>query len=342
MVKTAQRVELADHVFGSPPSTGREWFLKSCQRSRRFQLFIDRYKTKVRKKIRTAASDDDRYDVLAELEVSFLLLRGFRYPLDYEHFGQGTARAPDLTMRLGAATKTHFEVKRIRESAYEQDVDQWANTIAAAIRAIPSDLAVTLECHSIEEPFALLAHLQGMTLQTINFARSLIPSRSRQVGGPERHEVPGSGGRLSLLLTRRPPDHTARQTVFGGQMFPIGFTQKEHYKFGDAICEKLGQLRLNDANVLMITTGNLTHDDFDLCNAVASLDDLTRSGADAFFVRKGFGSAADFGSQLGALGAVWFRSQYVGSSGPRNAVWINPGARVTVPADIARRLETLD
>jgi hypothetical protein len=302
---------------------------------------MSRYEAKVRKKIGMAAIDEDRFDVLAELEVAALLVDGFPNELEYEKYGTNVARAPDFTLVLGPTECVHFEVKRIRAATYERDVDVWSETIAAAIRLIPSRFAVSVQCHSIEEPFALLAHLQGMVQPTIAFVTSLVQSNAGLHASDEEYEVPNSGGRLSIRLSAQPKGLSGHLTRVHGFLFPIGFTQKEHYKFGDVVCAALGQLRSDAANVLMVTTGNLTHDGGDLDEGMRSLTALMDEGADQFFMNKGFTGAADFGAQLKRLNAVWFRSAYT-SSGPRNTFWLNHVAAQPLPHRHAETLQSLD
>lgn len=80
----------------------------------RFHAFVETYRDKIRKKVRTAQADGGLDDVLAELAVAALLLRDRRLAVEYEKLGVGKQRAPDLTAIFKTHTPFHVEVTRLR------------------------------------------------------------------------------------------------------------------------------------------------------------------------------------------------------------------------------------
>jgi hypothetical protein len=110
--------DLAFAVAGDHPlaKTLADW----AGRSPRFRTFLQTYRDKIRKKVRTAASDGGALDLLAELAVAFLLLRDRRLAVEYEKLGVGKTRAPDLTAIFKTHTLCHVEVTRLRNIAEMQ------------------------------------------------------------------------------------------------------------------------------------------------------------------------------------------------------------------------------
>jgi len=84
--------------------------------SPRFATFVDEYRDKVRKKLRSAREPDGVRDVLCELETAFYLLREPRFSLAYEAYVATQQRAPDFTLTYRTHLACHVEAARLRTS----------------------------------------------------------------------------------------------------------------------------------------------------------------------------------------------------------------------------------
>jgi hypothetical protein len=72
--------------------------------SRRFHAFAVANRAKIRKKLRTATTPESLQSVLLELEVAHHFVDDPRCLVDYERYGQGRTRSPDLTVTFRART----------------------------------------------------------------------------------------------------------------------------------------------------------------------------------------------------------------------------------------------
>ncbi len=112
-------VELVEYIFGSNAHS-RDIFLRALEASPRFEQFVETYRDKIRKKIKSADNNHDAVKpVLAELSVACLLLQADRF-LQVEYEAHGTRkRGPDLTVThcgLDSEIVFNVEVKRIGET----------------------------------------------------------------------------------------------------------------------------------------------------------------------------------------------------------------------------------
>jgi hypothetical protein len=87
----------------------------------RFATFVETYRDKIRKKIRTARDPDSSQDLQAELETAYLLLREPRFDLAYEPYGRGGMRGPDFAVTFRTHTTFNVEVTRMRMALQELD-----------------------------------------------------------------------------------------------------------------------------------------------------------------------------------------------------------------------------
>lgn len=133
--------ELLADVFGagmpalSGPCGG--WM----EMSPRFAAFVEANRGKIGKKARLAAAGDPARtgDLLAELEVAYLVLRHPKLTLEYEAYAAGKTRGPDFTITLKGHTRCNVEVKRLRagERALEGRV---ADAVCEKLRQMPPSI----------------------------------------------------------------------------------------------------------------------------------------------------------------------------------------------------------
>ncbi|HMN29865.1 MAG TPA: hypothetical protein PKE45_17065 [Caldilineaceae bacterium] len=115
--------------------------------SPRFRTFVETYRDKIRKKVRTTSEVDALADIEAELAIAALLLRDRRLTIEYEKLGVGNARAPDLTVTFKTHTLCHVEVTRLRSvqpaanDVAEAQIQKLASTLCDKLGQLPPSAA---------------------------------------------------------------------------------------------------------------------------------------------------------------------------------------------------------
>ncbi len=87
---------------------------------RRFRAFAERYRGKIRRKLRNAGNADAASDLGFELEVAYWLLRDARFELEYETF-DARQGGPDYSVAYRVNTRFYVEVRRIRAREGDED-----------------------------------------------------------------------------------------------------------------------------------------------------------------------------------------------------------------------------
>ena len=82
--------------------------------SQRFTAFVDTYRDKIRKKIRTTREPESALDVRGELEVAYGLLSDRRLTVAYEPYASAKRRGPDFAVTYRANLVFNIEVARMR------------------------------------------------------------------------------------------------------------------------------------------------------------------------------------------------------------------------------------
>jgi hypothetical protein len=82
--------------------------------SRRFRVFAEVYRDKIRKKARSTPDREGLRDLRCELATAYLLLQEPRCTVQYELLNAGKQRAPDFTVLLKDNLPFHVEVTRLR------------------------------------------------------------------------------------------------------------------------------------------------------------------------------------------------------------------------------------
>lgn len=89
-------------------------FSEWIKESRRFKIFAETYKDKIRKKRRIATDDEKRLDLAFELEIAYWLLQDSRFTLEYEKQIKQGGRSPDFTVAFRVNQLFNIEATRIR------------------------------------------------------------------------------------------------------------------------------------------------------------------------------------------------------------------------------------
>jgi len=111
-------------------------------------------------------------------------------------------------------------------------------------------------------------------------------------------------------------------------------TDSTGQKIMNAICEKAGQMPPASINLLVLgMDGDIGSDD--LASATNGLRLMVERKDDAYFTRRGYESAAEFGKQFRRLSGIVVKS-------PPPVIWVNPQTKHPVPNDLINALRKLD
>lgn len=105
---------LIEEIFGDTADPLAEQCSAWLASSRSFAVFLDAYRTKVRKKFRDNTDAEARAGVYAELATAEWLLRDRRCTLAYEPLSAMSARGPDFAVSFRTRLQLYVEVRRLR------------------------------------------------------------------------------------------------------------------------------------------------------------------------------------------------------------------------------------
>ena len=115
--------ELLAYLCEDPTHEAAAPINRRITESRRFHTFAADNRAKIRKKIRTATTPETLRSVLLELEVARRLVVDPRCVVEYERYGQGKVRSPDLTVTFRARTVVNVEVTQLQSP--DTEASQW-------------------------------------------------------------------------------------------------------------------------------------------------------------------------------------------------------------------------
>lgn len=90
--------------------TVRHWLTQS----RRFQAFMTENRVKIRKKLSLAQTPEAQQSLFLELALAQCFAQDARCQVEYEKYGQGKTRQPDLTVTFRTRTAFNVEATRIQ------------------------------------------------------------------------------------------------------------------------------------------------------------------------------------------------------------------------------------
>jgi hypothetical protein len=110
---TKKQSLLVAYLFDSKAHTLRapltEWVLAST----RYATFLQKYKDKIRKKIRVTADRKAIADLLAELQIPYWLLLGKRFEVVYEPYLAAKTRGPDFAVTFRTNFTFNLEITQV-------------------------------------------------------------------------------------------------------------------------------------------------------------------------------------------------------------------------------------
>lgn len=335
--------ELIEYICSNTPDFFRGAITAWMDDNPAFHVFVEKYRDKIRAKVRGSKADNDLRDLFWELEITHLLSKNPKLQIEYEPYGTGTFRSPDYRVSHSDRNSFNVEARLIREGVSEARFEAWEKDMREAIRETPSQVGVTLNVHTMQPYPDLLNQLEAHRDEIKEAILKRIDQANAQLapGQSSRYPIPGLEGIMNIEITRPRFKANLKQTSYYGGSFPIWFTQREFTKFGDIICEKLGQLRCGMPNVLAICSRSATLEASDFEDAIEELASLITTQDDDFFQKKGFKGTADFLAQFRNLTGILFRSSWRGSD-DRNFVWRNSHSVHPIGDEIWEYLKRMD
>jgi len=106
--------ELLFYIFDGQPHLLTESMETWLAASRRFADFVNTFRDKIRKKVRTTQDQETLLDLRLELETAYLLLREPRLSLEYELGQSERVRRPDFAVSFTTSLTFMVEVTRLR------------------------------------------------------------------------------------------------------------------------------------------------------------------------------------------------------------------------------------
>jgi hypothetical protein len=103
--------------------------------SPRFRVFLDQYRGKIHKKVRTLEGPQSWHDLWLELWTAARLLADRRFDLAYEALAAQKVRGPDLTATFRTHITCHIEIKHVRA---ELNAAKWTEVLCAKLGQFPS------------------------------------------------------------------------------------------------------------------------------------------------------------------------------------------------------------
>jgi hypothetical protein len=101
----------------------------------RFGAFLNMYRGKIGKKVRSLEGPGSWHDLWLELWTAARLLADRRFEVAYESYAAQKMRGPDLTATFRAHTICHIEIKHVRA---ELSLAKWTEVLCTKLGQLPS------------------------------------------------------------------------------------------------------------------------------------------------------------------------------------------------------------
>lgn len=122
--------ELLDYLFDGEPHPLALEMRKWLGHSRRYSEFVEAFRTKIRKKLRTTPDPENLLDLRVELETAYLLSQERKLSLVYEPLPPRQQRSPDFAVTYTTSLTFMLEVTRLRTTiTLTADEEQGARTL---------------------------------------------------------------------------------------------------------------------------------------------------------------------------------------------------------------------
>ena len=202
--------DLLAHLFQNQPHALAQPIATWLAQSRRFAAFVERFRDKIRKKLRDTRDTENLLDLRLELETAYLLLQERTLSLSYEPQPVGRARCPDYAVTFTTSSTFMLEVTRLRPSLRAQpvpnatriaDADRVADTVCGKLGQLMAQRSNVLLIGA--EDVALTAEdLRLALLQVQHRAERNDTTLFQRHGFRDRAEFFAHYQRLSELIVR--------------------------------------------------------------------------------------------------------------------------------------------
>jgi hypothetical protein len=315
--------QIPTELIALVPTQLRPRFQQLWADSSRLRTFVKDYSLTIQRKFREAAELQDADDVFAELETAARLLSKQSFGVVYEPHGRA-----GVDFQVGYSEGDfNVETKRIRQTQATTMLDECLARMISAIREIPSQLGVLIECDAIGVDPAFVGRLRDDLDVVILHACAGVNALNGKLkdGATETITFDAFPG-LRLLVAHIPEKDPDSPTANIGGVSPLLYTQKEPRKYADRILDAVKQLRKGIPNVLFLWSDSITHEAEDLNFAVQEIEQSIRDNEDVVFAKRGFKDTADFAERLRLMTAVVAISQESRGAGVArdNVVWLHP------------------
>ncbi len=291
----------------------------------RFAEFTETNAAKIRRKFRLTQKDEDARDVLAELETAWRFTADSVHNITYEPYGD---KGCDFRIDTPSGN-FNAETKRIREAAAMSKYYNSLDRIVAAVRAVPSQLGISIECYAFDVgpdyAKAIDDSIDDIVAECL--ARLEHCKSNLAFGESQKFSITGFS-KLQIRFTHVPQKSPDAPTANFGGVIPIPYTQKEPFKFTDLLLGHLHQFTVDVPNVLIIRSHSTTHHAEELPMAACEIHQHVADGNDTFFQRKKFTDIQDFQDKFSLLSTAVVITGTIKATDirPRNLVWVNPAA----------------
>lgn len=319
----------------------------------RFVDFLGEYEPTILKKFREDSTPEYQLDVAAELEAAYLLIDP-RTALAYEPRLEGRHRAPDYRVDSESFGCIFVEVKRIRRTAPERQMDSILRDIVGCLRAIPSSLGFWLSMSGLDrEPAEFVKKVYDSRRQVIESVQKQMPIWECELAAGQKTTwvVPGFNDGLSLDVVNVKRKDPGTPSAWFGHTYSLPHSsrtwgqQSEWKRLSDTICEKVGQLAPKATNVLFVKVDSDLHRPADLELAIQEINELIQLGNDGFFRKrdKEITTTRDFVEKSQNLSAIVLRSRRFPSEivTGGNYVWCNENAHYPLTSELADFFQNL-
>ena len=166
--------ELCAFLFAPPVAEAEKILIPWILQLRRFQPFLVEYRAKVRKKLHLARTPENLQSLLLELDIARHFVEDSRCQVEYEKYGQGKERTPDLTVTFRTRTCFNLEANSAYKWRMRRQKSDWRSLIRIVCDKLGQSVPQMFNC--------LVVATQGgyLTEDEVNAAMKSLKRRVEQ------------------------------------------------------------------------------------------------------------------------------------------------------------------
>lgn len=221
-VLTKSQSELIDFLLDAQPNTIRSPLTEWIAAAPRYAEFVEKYKDKIRKKLRITREPGAAADLFYELQIPYWLLQEKRFEVAYEPYFARKTRSPDFSVTYRTHFTFNIEVTHIHSLPRNPDPTADPNKINQRL--------VDAICRKLRQ---LLANMANLVF--------IVPGPA----GPERLELPAHIAWIKDKAERSDPAFYARHRFASTSDFIKHYERLSGLAFFNAAGEQQVNLWLN-------------------------------------------------------------------------------------------------